>query len=204
MAANGTGVAVASSWMDAMAALLTRASAKRTTEPAPEGEDLDLILRAAVRAPDHGRLAPWRFVLVRGPARERLGQVFAEALLGRDPAADQDSLDRERARPLRAPLLVVVVSRVREDMPKVPVVEQLLSVGAAAQNILLAAHALGYGGMWRTGPPAYDPIVQRALGVGEGEAIAGFLYLGTATEAPVPPPGPAGSVVSEWVGYEGA
>jgi nitroreductase len=92
------------------------------------------------------------------------------------------------------------VSRLREGMPKVPVVEQVLSVGAAAQNILLAAHALGYGGMWRTGPPAYDPVVQRALGIGEGEAIAGFLYLGTPVEPPVPPPGPAGSVVSEWDG----
>jgi nitroreductase len=184
--------------MDAMEALLTRASAKRTVEPAPEGEDLDLILKAGVRGPDHGRLAPWRFVIVRGAARERLGEVFAEALRERNPAVDEESLDLERARPLRAPLLVVVVSRLREGVPKVPVVEQILSVGAAAENILLAAHALGYGGMWRTGPAAYDPMVQRALGVGEGEAIAGFLYLGTLVERPVPPPGPAPSVISEW------
>jgi nitroreductase len=126
--------------------------------------------------------------------------VFAEAFRAREPKATAEDLDRERARPLRAPLLVVVVSRPRGDMPKVPVVEQLLSAGAAAQNILLATHALGYGGMWRTGPMAYDRLVHRALGLDEGEAIVGFLYLGTVTEPPVPPPGPSDSLVTDWEG----
>lgn len=171
-------------------------------EPAPQGDDLELVLRAALRAPDHGVLRPWRFVLVRGEALDLLGDVFARALSARRPDASEEDIARERAKTRRAPLLVVVVSRPRADVPNVPVVEQVLSAGAAAENVLLAAHALGYGGMWRTGGAAYHPIVHQALGLTPEESIVGFLYLGT----PAGPAGPqpsepdAAQFVSEWRG----
>jgi nitroreductase len=170
--------------MDAIELLLTRASNGKLGEPAPDEQTVQLALQAAVRAPDHGLLRPWRVLLVRGEARERLGRAMREALLSRRPEASAEELDREQAKPLRAPLLIVVAARVRES-PKVPAIEQILSAGAAAQNILLALHARGYAGMWRTGPAAYDAGVKRALGLETGDAIVGFLYAGTPR---IPPP----------------
>jgi nitroreductase len=164
--------------MDAIEMLLTRASNGKLGEPAPDDESVRLALEAALRAPDHGVLRPWRFKLIRGPARERLGQVLREALLRRRPDASVAELDKEQRKPLRAPLIIVVSAHVREH-PKAPAVEQLLSAGAAAQNILLALHARGYAGMWRTGAPAYDPEVKRALGLSPEDAIIAFVYAGT-------------------------
>jgi nitroreductase len=173
--------------MDAIEMLLTRASNGKLGEPAPDDESLRLALEAALRAPDHGVLRPWRIRLIRGPARERLGQVLREALLRRKPDASVDELDKEQRKPLRAPLIIVVSAHVREH-PKAPAVEQLLSAGAAAQNILLALHARGYAGMWRTGAPAYDPEVKRALGLLPEDAIVAFVYAGT-------PLGPAPAIL---------
>ena len=187
--------------MDAIEALTTRSSLGRTTEPAPEGSDLDLILRAALRAPDHKSLRPFRFLLVRDEARHRLGDVFARALLARQPDATPDMVERERGKVRRAPLLIVVVVRAEEGVVGVPRVEQFMSAAAAAGNILLAAHALGYGAMWRTGAPAYDPTVQAALGLGADESIAAFLYLGTPTgRAPACRTTDPAPFVAEWNG----
>lgn len=164
--------------MDAIDALLSRWSVSRTVDPAPSDADLALMLRCAVGAPDHKSLRPWRFITIRGEARDRLGEVLAEALCARRPDVAPALVERERSKLGRAPLVVVVVTRTGEG-PPVPHVERVLSSGAAAQNILLAAHALGYGGMWRTGEAAYDPMVEAALGLSAGESIAAFLYLGT-------------------------
>jgi nitroreductase len=189
--------------VDAIEAILTRTSVRRAVEPAPEGADLELLLRAALRAPDHGLLRPWRFVLVRGEALDRLGEVFARALAARRPDAPEEDLARERAKTRRAPLLLVVVSRPRAGVANVPVVEQVLSAGAAAVNVLLAAHALGYGAMWRTGAAAYHPLVHDALGLDPEESIVGFLYLGTPADSagpPRPPEPEMAQFVSEWTG----
>lgn len=187
--------------MDAIAALLGRASvpARQLDEPAPAGADLDTILQAAVRAPDHGALRPWRFLLVRGPARARLGDVLAEAFARREPDADPALVERQRAKPLRSPLIVVVAARIDRLHPKVPEIEQLLSAGAAAQCMLLAAHALGYGAIWLTGDGAYDRSVADALGLALDERIVGFVYLGTPVGEPPRPqrPDPAG-LLREW------
>jgi nitroreductase len=124
--------------------------------------------------------------------------VFREALERRNPAATAAELDKEERRPLRAPVLFVVSARLRVD-PKIPEIEQLLSAGTAAHAILLALHARGYAGMWRTGAPAYDPHVKRALGLLESDAIVAFVYAGTPTQ-PAPPierPSPA-DFASEW------
>jgi nitroreductase len=150
----------------------------RLVEPAPDAQQRELLFRAALRAPDHGQMHPWRFLTVEGEARERLGQLFVDTLLARDPAASQVALDKARSMPLRAPLLVVVIARLREH-PKVPPQEQLLAAGCAAHGIVLAAHAQGLGAMWRSGEMCHSPEVIQGLGVGPGEEIIGFIYLGS-------------------------
>jgi nitroreductase len=165
--------------MQAIDALLTRHSARALTEPGPDEAALELILAAAVRAPDHGRLRPWRFVIVRGAARERFGDVLAAHLHRTHPQIGEDSLQRERLKAFRAPLMVVVAARCNPEVRKVPVVEQILSAGAAAHAMMLAALALGFNAMWKTGEPAYDGGVKTALGLEPNDAIVGFLYFGT-------------------------
>ena len=170
--------------MDAFEALLGRVSSGTLTEPGPTDAQLDQILSAAVTAPDHGRMRPWRFVLARGAARERLGVLFAEAASRRDPSAGEAQLRAVHGKALLAPLIIIVAAAVCEH-PKVPAIEQILAAGAAAQNILLAAHALGLGGMWRTGAFAYDTELKRALGFAAEDALVGFLYIGTPAKSPL-------------------
>jgi nitroreductase len=184
--------------MDALEALTTRRSAAQLAEPAPDDEALAAMLRAAVRAPDHGRLKPWRFTVLRGAARERLGAVMAEALKRREPDAPAPLVERERQKLLRAPLVLVAAASLVEGH-KIPVVEQLLAAGAAAQNVMLAAHAMGFGAIWRTGASAYDAHVKEALGLKPTDAIVGFLYLGTAAAMPpLPNPPDLSGFVRRW------
>ena len=189
--------------MDAFDAMLTRRSPAQLTEPAPGEAALQSMLDAAMRAPDHGRLRPWRFLVIRGEARARFGALMAESLKRRDPTATPSLLDKERAKPLRAPLIVVVAAEIVEGH-KIPAVEQLLAVGASAQNLQLAAHALGFGAVWRTGAPAYDPFVKQALGLKPADAIVGFMYLGTPAASSAPSPQPSRpeppNPVREWTG----
>lgn len=186
--------------MEAIEALTTRASPARLVAPAPDAAALEQMLRAAVRAPDHARLRPWRFIIVGDAAREALGEVLAAALRRRDPAAAEAVVAKERAKPMRAPLVIVVAATLREHRG-VPAIEQVISAGAAAQNILVAAHALGFGGFWRTGASAYDEDVKRALGLRAEDAIVGFLYLGTPSAGAAPlAPSEFSSHVTHWVG----
>ena len=186
--------------LDAIQALTTRVSPAGLVAPAPDAEALEHILRAAVRAPDHGRLRPWHFLIVDGAAREALGHVLSDALRVRDPDVPEAALAKERVKPLRAPLVVVVAAKVREHRG-VPAVEQIVATGAAAQNMLVAAHALGFGGFWRTGAAAYDERVKRALGLRPEDAIVGFVYLGTPAAAPAPlPAADLASHVTHWTG----
>src|SRR5665213_1214208 len=129
--------------MEAIEALTSRRSPPKLVDPAPNDEQISAILGAAIRAADHGRMRPWRFLMMRGTARERLGDVLASALKARVPEISDDQVQRERLKPLRAPVVVVVAASLVEGH-KIPVVEQLLAAGAAAQNMLVAAHALGY------------------------------------------------------------
>lgn len=162
-----------------LALLLTRrsGSAKSMVGPGPDPAELDLILRAAARVPDHGKLAPWRFILFEGEARARFGEVLAECVLRDDPQASEERLHLERERFLRSPVVVGVISRVREGIP-IPEWEQVLSAGAACQNLVLAAHALGYVANWITEWCAYHPRIRDRLGLKSGERVAGFVYLG--------------------------
>jgi len=167
--------------------LLTRNSHARLIAPAPDDAQLDLLLRAALRAPDHARMTPWRFLKITGAARERLGDVFVAAQLARDAATAAEKLDKLRGNPLRAPLLLVAIARLN-DSAKVPIIEQRLAAGCAVHGVLLAAHALDFGAMWRTGDMAYDRNVARALGLADNEEVIGFLYIGTKQGDPKPLP----------------
>ncbi len=138
---------------------------------------LDNILRAALRAPDHAQLRPWRFLTIDGKSRQELGRLFARAKLKEEPSISTVALEKVKNKPLRAPLVVVAITRFSSH-PKVPEVEQILSTGAAIQNILLAAYAQGVGAMWRTGSMASSEIVHQGLGLEDNESITGFVYLG--------------------------
>jgi nitroreductase len=154
-------------------------SAKTMTGPGPNDAQLQTILQAAARAPDHGKLFPWRFIVFSGDARKRMGDLLADSLVKSETAPVSDErLQMERTRFLRAPVIVAVVSRVREAIP-IPEWEQILSAGAVCQNMLLAAHAEGFVANWITEWPAYNALVKERLGLKPGERIAGFVYIGT-------------------------
>ncbi len=185
--------------MQAIDALVMRRSATTLAEPAPDAGALELIFASAVRAPDHGRLRPWRFLVVRGAARARFGELLARHLSRTQPAATAQSLQRERDKAFRAPMIIVVAAHVNEAV-KIPPIEQTLSAGVAAGNIMLAALALGYNAMWKTGGAAYDPEVRQSLGLGPSEVIVGFLYIGTEAGKPSVARGEWRDLVREWDG----
>jgi len=187
---------------DALTSLLSRLSVppRLLVEPGPDAAQTDLILKAAMRAPDHGNLKPVRFILVRGESRARLGDLFAEATKRRDPDAEAGLLERVRTWPRTTPLTIAVVACTQPEH-KIPVIEQTLSAGASGANILNAMHTLGFAGMWVSGANTYDPFVQKAMGIGANEILLGFIGVGTAPAAydgrqpPVREP-----AVSDWTG----
>lgn len=165
--------------------ILTRQSPLTLRAPGPDEAALRAMLEAAMCAPDHGRLAPWRFVVVEGDGRRALGRLFRDALRRRVAEADEGMLAREEAKAMRAPTIVVVAAQT-QHAHSIPVIEQIIAAGIAAYNILLAARAFGLNGMWRTGANAYDPDVRRGLGLAADASIVGFLYLGTPDAMPRP------------------
>jgi nitroreductase len=179
--------------------LLNRQSSGALVEPAPSGADLDRILDAALRAPDHGRLRPWRFVIIRGDAKEKWAARVAEAIQQRDPENAPAMIEKYRAWVQRMPLIVALGVEIQANH-KIPEIEQMLSAGAAAMNMLNAAHLLGYGGMWVTGANAYDPKVASALGFEAPSRLAGFLALGTPRPGPTLARPAREAHVREWQG----
>lgn len=185
--------------MDALEAILTRTSVPpvKMGPPGPDDAQLRRILEAGAAAPDHGRLRPWRFLVVRGAARERLGELFASAIQGQMSESERE---KQRAAPLRAPVIVVVVASV-DPRAKHPEIEQVASAAAATQNMLLAAHAMGLAGKWTTGKNAYEPAIWKGLGLGPEERIMSFLYLGSYAQPQEPTPRPPiDDRVREWTG----
>jgi nitroreductase len=183
--------------MEALENLMSRRSPNKLAEPAPTKEALDKAMAAAVRAPDHGRLKPWRFLVIESEARAAFGDVMARCLMiesearaafgdvmarclkRQQPDANEEMLKREREKAFRAPTIVVAVAKIQPQHPKIPDVEQLLAAGAATQNFWLALHAQGYGVYWKTGAPAYDAQVKRELGLADADQIVGFMYVGS-------------------------
>lgn len=154
-------------------------SAKAMKEPGPDKKQLAQILEAGARAPDHGKLFPWRFIIFEGKGRARAGDILADVMEAEGERAKQ--VEEERQRFLRAPVVVAVVSAAREQH-KIPLWEQELSAGAVCQNILIAATASGFVANWLTEWYAYHPVVKEKLGLKPGERIAGFIYIGTSKD----------------------
>jgi nitroreductase len=183
-------------------ALTGRASigADFLAEPGPTDEDLQKILSAGLRVPDHGRLFPWRIQVLRKDAQKRLADVYVARYKQLNPDARDAQIEHERKRPQRAPVLLAISNRLTPGH-KIPILEQTLSGGALCMNMLNAAHALGYAAQWVTGWGAYDREIQKALGVPEGSQIIGFMHIGS----PAGPPkdrirAKLDDIVSEWTG----
>lgn len=180
--------------------LLTRRSviANNLGEPGPDAGQLGQILTAGARAPDHKKLCPWRFILFEGEARAAFGRVLADACKRAEPDAGETRLETEAARFLRAPVVIAVISHI-VDKPGVPEWEQILSAGAVCQNLLHAAAASGFSAQWITEWYAFDDAVCSALGLEANERVAGFVYIGTAREAPKERDRPdLETIVSRW------
>jgi nitroreductase len=186
--------------MEALDLMLSRESALKLESPGPSTQELDRIFASAVRAPDHGRLRPWHFVVIREDQRAAFGALMADTLRRRNPSVSDAEAQRERDKAFRAPVIVAVAAKVLKGH-KIPEIEQIASASAAAQTIMLAAPALGYGAVWKTGAPAYDPAVKTALGLSTDDDIIGFLYIGTRVGGPSPIPRPdARDFVTHWAG----
>jgi nitroreductase len=177
---------------DAIELLSTRISVKAIalTAPGPSAAEIDKLLTIACRVPDHGKLTPWRFIVFEGDARFTAGAAIAAAFRAKYPDAKPENVEFERQRLAHAPLVIAVISRSAPHV-KIPEWEQVLSAGAAAMNLVLAAHAFGYGANWITGWYAYDRSVLDAFGLAPHERIAGFIHIGTpsgpAIDRPRPP-----------------
>jgi nitroreductase len=171
--------------MDLLTGIESRTSALKLSAPGPTREHIERIIHAGARAPDHGRLRPWRFIVLEGDARARLGDAMADLLKRKFAQALPEQLDAERRKPMRAPAIIVVAAKTTKG--KIPEIEQINAAAAAVQNMFLAAHALGYGAMWKTGGAAYDDRVKAMLGLEPQDHIVALLYLGKAdVKGPVP------------------
>ncbi|MDR6495344.1 nitroreductase family protein [Paraburkholderia sp. 22099] len=180
--------------------LLSRQSYWPLAEPGPNDTELDLIFDAAMRAPDHGALRPWRFALIRDDARAEFGDVLVDVAARREPGKPRAEHEHRRQLAYTAPL-VIVIAAAPSAHSHIPETEQLLSVGAAAMNMLNAIHALGYGGFWATGADAYDANLQAALDFEPSERVLGFLFVGkpkSREHSAVRPP--HSRYVREWLG----
>jgi nitroreductase len=189
--------------MTALESLLARRSipAEALGMPGPGQAEVDAAIDAALRAPDHGRVQPWRFRLVRGAARQAFAALLERCTLAREPGLPEAQLEKLRGRVLRVPLVVVASARLKPH-PKVPESEQLLAAGAGIMNLLNAFHAQGYGAIWLTGAACYDPAVAGGLGLAADERLLGFVYVGSIAPA-VPPAAPRmkrENAASDWAG----
>jgi nitroreductase len=180
--------------------LLSRQSHWSLAAPGPDDTELGLIFDAALRAPDHGGLRPWRFVVVRNEARAELAQVLFDLAVARDPDTPRAVHEQRSQAAYVAPVIIALGAAVTPGS-HVPEIEQLLSLGAAAMNMLNAIHALGYGGVWATGSLTYDPDLRNALDFDPSVHLLGFLLVGSRVDAGAAPPRPPRSRhVREWFG----
>ena len=187
---------------DTLALLKRRRStvANNMSEPGPSADQLSELLAMATRVPDHGKLAPWRFIVFQGDTRASFGNILRKVFAVSNPDAPEDLLDFEEKRFTRAPIVLAVISSVTEKH-KIPLWEQQLSAGAVCQTLLIAANAMGFAAQWISEWYAYDQMIKDTLGLKSGEHVAGWIYLGTATENPRERvrPDPA-DLISHWKG----
>ena len=177
--------------------LLSRTSVPKLIEPAPQGEALEQLFQAAARAADHGRLRPWRFVVIEGEGLDRFGSLMVDSQ--REVADIDDELAAKLSKkPHRAPMIVAVICNPKDD-PKIPEIEQVISAGAAAQMMVAAAHAQGFAAMWRSGRLMFTETMAAGLGLAPHESLIGFIYLGTSPAGnPKPAPFDSAAFVSHF------
>ncbi|WP_141301137.1 nitroreductase [Komagataeibacter diospyri] len=186
--------------MTSLDLLLSRFSTDALMEPAPAGDVLHAILSTAMRAPDHGKLRPWRYVLVEGDARPGLAQRVVASMKRLDPDVEPAKIEKRLSRFSTMPLTIVLGMHLCPEH-KIPLIEQELAVGAAAMNILNALHATGFGGVWVSGDVAYDPEFAAELGFPAPHKLAGFLFVGTPKpDATAPKRRPVDGYVASWTG----
>lgn len=170
-------------------------------EPGPGKAEIEEILRLASRVPDHGKIAPWRFIVYRGQQRDHLGEELLKLALEAKPDLSEEMIQVERARFTRAPVVVAIVSKAGPHI-KIPEWEQLMSAGALCLNVILAANANGYVANWLTEWFAYDERAYPLLGVNIGEKVAGFIHIGSTTFPAIERPRPELADTVTWVGGE--
>ena len=170
-------------------------------EPGPAKAEIEEILRLASRVPDHGKIAPWRFIVYRGQQRAHLGEELLKLALEAKPDLSEEMIQVERARFTRAPVVVAIVSKAGPHI-KIPEWEQLMSAGALCLNVILAANASGYVANWLTEWFAYDERAYPLLGVNPGEKVAGFIHIGSTTFPAIERPRPELADTVTWVGGE--
>lgn len=164
---------------------------KRLGDPGPSAEEFELILNAALAAPDHGALRPWRLVLCTPESRDRLAELFIAAKRQSKPDSSEIELAREREKAVRPPVLLGLIAAPKPGHAKIPEIEQIASAGAALQSILLAAHGLGYGAIMLSGSRCSAENVRAALGLERDEILLGFISIGTVVDTPRPASRPA-------------
>ena len=164
--------------------LLARRSlvVSKMTDPGPNADELETILRCATRVPDHGKLTPWRIQVVQGEARRALGRVWGDIFKRNNPEAKAEKIEFEYNRPCRAPLMLMISTKIESQ--RIPAWEQILSGAAVCQNVLIAATALGYHAQWLSEWPNYDEDAKAAVDLAKGDYFLGFIYIGTASEPP--------------------
>jgi nitroreductase len=178
--ADATPVAVPTPGTERIKTLLERASVppRLLGYPAPGAIEIDLAVAAALRAPDHGSLKPWRFIVVEGASREALGNLLAASLAQREPETLPERIELERAKPMRAPMVVAAGARLQYEH-RIPVWEQEASAAAGIMNFLNALDGQGFGAMWVSGEALRDRAVKAALGLAAEDALLGWIYVGT-------------------------
>lgn len=162
--------------MDALTLLLNRRSVSRLKTPAPDKNALDAILQAGMRAPDHGTLKPWHFIVMQDEGITRFSELLHKAAVVGQLGAEVE--EKAKNAPFRAPLIITVIAKIKPHA-KIPEWEQLVAAGCCVQAMQMAAVAQGFGGIWRSGSWTHDAVVKEGLGCGEHDEIVGFLYIGT-------------------------
>ena len=163
--------------MEALNNILNRVSARELSSPYPTKDEMDLVYKAALRAPDHAWLRPTSFIEVKDEGLDRLSKIFFDFGNSMENITEE-VLDKYKNAPYRAPMIVILINTAKEH-PKVPAIEQKLSTATAAQNLMLALNALNYASIWRTGKLAFNELVQKDLGLTSDQEILGYLYIGT-------------------------
>lgn len=172
--------------MDVLKALQSRVSVTKLVEPTPSQQHLEEAFKVAVRAADHGKLQPWRFLIIQDEGLSQLGEIFVAGAHDANPDVSPAVLEKCKKMPTRAPMIIVAIARCQEN-PGVPRQEQIIACGAATQNLLNALFIQGYGAVWRSGDMTTNPYVRQQLAIAENEEIIGYVYVGTPAQ-PVPAP----------------